>query len=103
MKLTISGSKKYLTYLKAHLAEEHPKTRGHLRAHRGQLGVIGIVMTFVGLVVLIALMPVMSTLISDAHLTGMEGMLLGLIPSFLFIGLLISLILYVYPQRDQGV
>jgi hypothetical protein len=34
MKLTIRVSKRYGNYLKTHLAEEHPKTRGHIKLRR---------------------------------------------------------------------
>lgn len=34
-KLTIKTSKKYGKYLKSHLAEEHPKTRGRMTKRNG--------------------------------------------------------------------
>lgn len=34
MKLTIKGSKKYVTWLEGHLAKEHPKTKGHMRLRK---------------------------------------------------------------------
>jgi hypothetical protein len=34
MKLTITGSKKYLTWLKGHLAKEHRKTKGRSKLRK---------------------------------------------------------------------
>ena len=34
MRLTIKGSKRYLTFMKKHLAKEHPKTKGHMKLRR---------------------------------------------------------------------
>jgi hypothetical protein len=34
MKLTIIGSKKYLTWLKGHLAKEHRKTKGRSKLRK---------------------------------------------------------------------
>jgi len=34
MKLTIKGNKDYIEYLAKHLAEEHPKTKGHMKTRR---------------------------------------------------------------------
>ena len=35
-KLEIKGSKKYIKYLASHLAEEHPKTKGHIEVKLGK-------------------------------------------------------------------
>lgn len=34
MKATITGSKKYITYLGKHLAKEHPKTKGKIKLRK---------------------------------------------------------------------
>lgn len=34
-KLTIKGSKRYTRYMKKHLGEEHPKTRGRMKRRNG--------------------------------------------------------------------
>lgn len=34
MKLTIKGSKKYLSFMIKHLAKEHPKTKGKMRLRK---------------------------------------------------------------------
>ena len=36
MKATISGSKKYITWLAGHLQKEHRKTRGHIKLRGGK-------------------------------------------------------------------
>ena len=33
-KLTITGSRKYLDYMKPHLEKEHPKTKGKIRIRK---------------------------------------------------------------------
>jgi len=35
MKLTITGSKQYITKMKKHLTSEHPKTKGHMKIREG--------------------------------------------------------------------
>jgi hypothetical protein len=34
MKVTIKGSKKYITYLGKHLQKEHPKVIGHIKIRK---------------------------------------------------------------------
>lgn len=70
---------------------------------KGQQAITATLMTFVSLVILLALTPTMQLMISNAALTGMEGLLADLVPAFLFIGLIVSWVYYVYPTRDVQV
>lgn len=68
---------------------------------RGQLTAVGVVMVFVSLVVLAAFVPAITTVISDAALTGAAKTVADLIPFFFFVVIILSLLAYGTPQRQQ--
>jgi len=79
-----------------------PCNKTKWKAKRGQLSIMGILMVFIMLIVFIALRPALVQVISDAALTGTEGIIADLFPTLLLLGILGSLVLYIWPQRTQG-
>jgi len=73
-----------------------------LKGLRGQLTVIGIMMVFISLITFIALRPVLVQAISDAGFTGSEKMIAEMFPFMILIGILGSLVLYLWPERTQN-
>jgi uncharacterized membrane protein (DUF373 family) len=69
---------------------------------RGQLSIMGIMMVFIMLIVYTALRPALVDVISNAGLTGTEGLIGDLFPTLILLGILGSLVLYLWPQRTQG-
>lgn len=71
-------------------------------AKRGQLSIMGIMMVFVTLVVYMAFRPALIEIISTMGLTGADKLIADLIPFIMLIGILASLVLYIWPQRTQS-
>lgn len=69
---------------------------------KGQFTVIGLIMVVLAMIVLGALMPTITQVIHDAKLcvTGTASILLDLVPVFLVIGVIISIVVYATVHRE---
>ncbi len=79
--------------------EREERARKQREQRRGQLTIVGLFMTFIALVVFIALYPILADVISNSGIGGLPRFLLDLFPLFFVIGILMSFIIYVYPSR----
>jgi hypothetical protein len=70
--------------------------------HRGQLTIIGIIMTIIGVIIYAVLYPVLDGIISDAGFTGTDALLAHLIPTVILLGLLATPIIYLQVSRQQN-
>ena len=68
---------------------------------RGQLTIVGVIMTFIALVAFIALAPVLIDLISNSGITGTEKTLLDFFPTLILLGIIIGAYVYFAPTRTQ--
>jgi len=71
-----------------------------LGARRGQFTVVALVLTFVTLIVFVSLYPALASIISDASMTGAEGLLLDLMPFMFLVAILLVVLSYATPQRQ---
>lgn len=73
---------------------------------KGQYSIMGIIMTFMGLVVFAAFYPTISSLIESIVVIVGEGTLLALVlrlvPIFMVAGILLGPIIYSRPEFQQG-
>lgn len=51
--------------------------------------VVGFVGIIIGITVAVALLPVISTVIADANITGTTGVMIGLVPLLVGVGILL--------------
>lgn len=68
---------------------------------RGQFTVIGLIMVFIALLVYAGIHPVIVNTISDAGFTGADKIIADLIPFMFLVGILLSVLVYATPQRQQ--
>lgn len=68
---------------------------------KGQFTIIGIILVFISLVTFLALEPALSEVIDDANMTGSAGLMADLFPFFFLAGILITLLMYTQPGRQQ--
>lgn len=68
----------------------------------GQFTIIGVIMVILTLMVLGALMPAITQTITDAKacVTGTPAILLDLIPVFLVVGIIMSIVIYATAPKD---
>lgn len=78
--------------------------RGSRSAQRGQLTIIGIIFLLVSLVVFVGLQPVLNDLISSALGVSdtLTASVLRLLVPLVVIGIMISFLMYVLPQRQTA-
>ena len=71
---------------------------------KGQMAPIGLVMIFVSVILLTALMPAMQEQIRGINTTSSPtlGIIVDLVPLLLWLGLIISIFIYVTPFRPGG-
>lgn len=73
--------------------------------NKGQFTIIGIIMVLLSLVVLGALMPTIVETVTTAQacVTGAASTLLGLVPLFLVVGIIIAIVVYatVHPSQQE--
>lgn len=84
-----------ITAIKTRFNELFPR-----RDSRGQLTIIGIVMTAITLIVYVGIRPVIMSVLSDAGLTGTEKLIADLIPLVILVMILLSALHYGTPQRQ---
>jgi len=74
------------------------------RFKKAQMAPIGLVMIFVSVILLTALMPAMQEQIREINTTGAPtlGIIVDLVPLLLWLGLIISIFIYVTPFRPGG-
>ena len=68
---------------------------------RGQYTIYALFMTIITLIAYVAVYPVLTEVISDAGITGIEGTILSLSPLFILLAILLSAMWYVYPYREE--
>ncbi|RLF43419.1 MAG: hypothetical protein DRN18_00070 [Thermoplasmata archaeon] len=68
---------------------------------RGQYTIYALFMTIITLIAYVAVYPVLTQVISDAGITGIEGTILSLSPLFILLAILLSAMWYVYPYREE--
>lgn len=68
---------------------------------RGQFTVVGLVMVFITIIVYAGLYPVLTDVISDAQFTGATKMIADLMPFMFLIAILLALLAYTTPHREQ--
>ena len=68
---------------------------------RGQYTIYALLMTIITLIAYVAVYPVLTEVISDAGITGIEGTILSLSPLFILLAILLSAMWYVYPYREE--
>ena len=73
-----------------------------VEGRRGQLTIVGVIMTFIALVAFIALAPVLIDLISNSGITGTEKTLLDFFPTLILLGIILGAYVYFAPTRTQG-
>jgi len=71
------------------------------RDERGQYTIYALFMTIITLIAYVAVYPVLTEVISDAGITGIEGTILSLCPLFILLFILLSAMWYVYPYREE--
>jgi len=71
---------------------------------KAQMAPIGLVMIFVSVILLTALMPAMQEQLRGINRTGAPtlGIIVDLVPLLLWLGLIISIFIYVTPFRPGG-
>jgi len=71
---------------------------------KAQMAPIGLVMIFVSVILLTALMPAMQEQIREINTTSNPtlGIIVDLVPLLLWLGLIISIFIYVTPFRPGG-
>ena len=71
---------------------------------KAQMAPIGLVMIFVSVILLTALMPAMQEQIRNINTTNSPtlGIIVDLVPLLLWLGLIISIFIYVTPFRPGG-
>ena len=73
---------------------------------RGQFTIIALLMAFVGIIVLAVITPTVQSVIepllngSVANVTDTTKSIISLIPTMMWLGLMISVLIYIMPQRD---
>ena len=74
------------------------------RLTKAQMAPIGLVMIFVSVILLTALMPAMQEQIRGINTTSSPtlGIIVDLVPLLLWLGLIISIFIYVTPFRPGG-
>ena len=73
---------------------------------RGQFTIIALLMAFVSIIIVAVLTPTIQTVIepllngSVANVTDTTRSIVSLIPTMLWLGILVSTLIYIMPQRD---
>lgn len=77
-----------------------------LKIRRGQGTIIAVMMTFLAIMFFYAIWPAAASMISSgenaSNMTGSSLLISELLGTFIILGILISFIVYVIPQRTQG-
>lgn len=70
---------------------------------KGQFTIVALVMTFVAIIVFIAIYPVLNTFIQQFLAESEDAtlnMLVQLLPFFILLGIVLGIIFYIVPQRQ---